>query len=187
MENTIKRKLVEKSISSFVFLPHHRRKMVEDESQNDTVKVTEKIFIYVDGEQMITEAYNTDSLRKIIRSLECENRILKEKLRSAGIPFSSSNPFEDKAEEQKDFDPDQGGRIIFPDYISDDMTKRFFAVFWGRQDVYAKRGKMGDIIRNAVIVGMISFVPNAEVKKLFAMDVSIENGFHLSYGKSKNT
>lgn len=92
---------------------------------------------------MITEAYNTDSLRKIIRSLECENKILKEKLRSAGIPFSSSNPFEDKAEEQKDFDPDQGGRIILPDYISDDMAKRFFAVFWGRQDVYAKRGKNG--------------------------------------------
>ena len=38
---------------------------------------------------------------------------------------------------------DQGGRIVYPGYITENMTKRFFSMFWGREDVYAKRGKNG--------------------------------------------
>ena len=37
------------------------------------------------------------------------------------------------------FETNQGSRIIFPNEITKDMANRFFARFWGRTDVYAKR------------------------------------------------
>ena len=33
----------------------------------------------------------------------------------------------------------QRSRIVFPNEITKDMANRFFARFWGRTDVYAKR------------------------------------------------
>jgi len=92
---------------------------------------------------MNTEAYDSESLRKIVRILQQENTTLKEKLRRANIPYEQSNPFEENIENTIEYDPDQGARIISPEYITDDMAKRFFAMFWGRQDVFAKRGKNG--------------------------------------------
>ncbi len=92
---------------------------------------------------MNIEAYDVESLRKLVRSLQYENKVLKEKLRKAEIPFPENNPFEDKIENIEDYDVDQGGRIVSPSVITDDMAKRFFAMFWGRQDVFAKRGKNG--------------------------------------------
>ena len=37
------------------------------------------------------------------------------------------------------FDPEQGKRIIHPQAITENMANQFFSMFWGRQDVYAKR------------------------------------------------
>lgn len=37
------------------------------------------------------------------------------------------------------FETNQGSRIVFPNEITKDMANRFFARFWGRTDVYAKR------------------------------------------------
>ena len=45
---------------------------------------------------MNVEAYDADSLRKMVRILEYENRLLKEKLKNAHIPYEASNPFEEK-------------------------------------------------------------------------------------------
>ena len=92
---------------------------------------------------MNIEAYDLESLRKIVRTLQKENNELKELLRIANIPFSESDYFEDKYEEKESFDEDQGDRIICPKNITDDMAKLFFSMFWGRQDVFAKRGKNG--------------------------------------------
>ena len=92
---------------------------------------------------MNIEAFNTDTLRKLVRNLQDENKKLKEKLTEANIPYEKINPFEQAINIVAEYDPDQGGRIIHPEYITENMAKRFFAMFWGREDVYAKRGKNG--------------------------------------------
>ena len=88
---------------------------------------------------MNIEAYDIDSLRKLVRSLQSENTTLKAQLQKANIPYEDYSHFEEKIETLENYDPDQGERIINPEYITDDMAKRYFAMFWGRQDVYAKR------------------------------------------------
>lgn len=91
---------------------------------------------------MNIEAYNLDSLRKLVRSLQDENKKLKAQLKKANIAYESENPFEEKIENAEEYDPDQGGRILSR-YITEDLVNRYFAMFWGRTDVYAKRGAKG--------------------------------------------
>lgn len=59
---------------------------------------------------MNIEAYNLDSLRKLVRSLQNENKKLKEQLKKANIPYDSENIFAEKIENIEEYDPDQGGR-----------------------------------------------------------------------------
>lgn len=89
------------------------------------------------------EAYDVESLRKLVRLLEYENRILKEKLKKGNIPYDEVHPFEETMDHVEEYDPDQGERIVHPTFITETMAKRFFSMFWGREDVYAKRGKNG--------------------------------------------
>lgn len=63
-------------------------------------------------------------------ALLAENTHLKKLLTDAGIVITPV---------PESLDPDQGGRIIFPDAITAQMANRFFSYFWGRQDVFAKR------------------------------------------------
>lgn len=91
---------------------------------------------------MNMEAQNLDSLRKLVRELQDENKKLKEQLKKADIAFPEENIFEEKIEDYAEYDPDQGERII-SQYITEDMAKRYFSMFWGRTDVYAKRGRNG--------------------------------------------
>lgn len=92
---------------------------------------------------MNIEAFNTDTLRKLVRNLQDENKKLKEKLDEVNIPYEEINLFEQPIDKSAEYDPDQGGRIIHPGYITENMAKRFFAMFWGREDVYAKRARNG--------------------------------------------
>ena len=92
---------------------------------------------------MNIEAYDADSLRKMVRLLDYENKILKDKLKKAGISYEEVNPFEEKIESAEEYDLDQGNRIVNPPYITEKMAIRFFSMFWGREDVYARRGKNG--------------------------------------------
>lgn len=80
---------------------------------------------------MNVEAYDLDSLRKIIRDLQEENRNLKDQLKTAGIAFSEQNHFSDGIEEIEDYDPDQGARIIRP-FITIDLARDFYRMFHGR-------------------------------------------------------
>lgn len=91
---------------------------------------------------MNVEAYNLDSLRKLVRSLQDENRRLKETLEKANIAYEKENVFENKIENIEEYDPDQGGRIL-DRYITKDLANRYFSMFWGRTDVYARRGAKG--------------------------------------------
>lgn len=91
---------------------------------------------------MNMEAYNLDSLRRLVRSLQDENKRLKEQLDKANIPYDTENVFVEKIENIEEYDPDQGGRIL-NQYITRDLANRYFSMFWGRTDVYARRGTKG--------------------------------------------
>ena len=91
---------------------------------------------------MNIEAQNLDSLRKLVRDLQDENRKLKEQLKKANIAYESKKIFEEKIEDTSEYDPDQGGRILSK-YITEDLVNQYYSMFWGRTDVYAKRGKNG--------------------------------------------
>ena len=92
---------------------------------------------------MNIEAYDAESLRKLVRLLEYENRLLKEKLKKENIPYDEVNPFEETIDNVEEYDPDQGDRIVNPPFITEEMARHFFSMFWGREDVFAKRGKNG--------------------------------------------
>lgn len=85
--------------------------------------------------------HDLNSLRGIVRKLQDENESLKRLLDENGIAYDSSNLI-DSADAPDDYDDDQGGRIIplNPDL---EMAKEFYSYFWGRTDVYARRGKAG--------------------------------------------
>lgn len=125
---------------------------------------------------MNIEAFNTDTLRKLVRNLQDENKKLKEKLDEANIPYEEINLFEQPIDKSAEYDPDQGGRIIHPGYITENMAKRFFAMFWGREDVYAKRARMVAIFLNVITAGIAICVLNNKRRKYIVMNVAIGNG-----------
>ena len=92
---------------------------------------------------MKLEAYNIESLRNIIRRLQKENHELKELLHDNDIDIPVTEAFLDNEYKKEEFDEDQGGRIIAPEYITDKMAERFSAFFSGRKVVFARRGKNG--------------------------------------------
>lgn len=83
---------------------------------------------------MQVEAYDLDSLRKLVRGLQDENRRLKVQLEQAGMAYEAENIFDEKSENIKEYDPDQGGRIL-DRYITKDLANQYFSFFWGRTDV----------------------------------------------------
>ena len=92
---------------------------------------------------MNIEEYNLDSLRKLVRDLQKENKELRSLLDEASIPYVNTEVFSDIPTESKEYDLDQGARIIEQN-INEYMIKKFFSMFWGREDVYAKRAKNGN-------------------------------------------
>ena len=92
---------------------------------------------------MNIEAYNLDSLRKLVRTLQAENKELKALLEQSQIPYAKSEAFLESPMKAEEYDSDQGSRII-PQTIDLEMAARFFSRFWGRVDVFAKRAKNGN-------------------------------------------
>lgn len=116
---------------------------------------------------MNIEAYDAESLRKLVRLLEYENRLLKEKLKKENIPYDEVNPFEETIDNVEEYDPDQGERINNPPFITEEMAKRFFSMFWGREDVYAKRGKSGGYFPQCDNRWDARFCPKQRGEKMF--------------------
>lgn len=87
---------------------------------------------------MNIEAYNLDSLRKLVRNLQDENGRLKELLDKADIAYEPADVFEEKIENIEEYDPDQGGRIQSK-YITEELANRFFAMFWGEDRCICKK------------------------------------------------
>lgn len=78
---------------------------------------------------MNIEAYDTEALRRLVRLLEYENRLLKDKLKKENIPYEEINPFEEIIENTEEYDLDQGARIVHPMFITEGMAIRFFSMF----------------------------------------------------------
>ena len=91
---------------------------------------------------MNIEAYTLDSLRQLVRDLEKENQQLRNLLHEKSIPVEKSSIFQRAPQKPDDYDEDQGGRIL-PLVVSDETARLFLSRFWGRLDVYAKRGRNG--------------------------------------------
>ena len=91
---------------------------------------------------MNLESYDLDSLRRLVRRLMEENNNLKRQLSEADIPFESEDFF-NYVSEDDDYDEDQAGRI-YEKQINEQLANHFYAMFWGRTDVYAKRSKSGN-------------------------------------------
>ena len=65
---------------------------------------------------MNIEAYDVESLMKLVRFLEYENRLLKEKMKKENIPYDEVNPFEETIYNVEEYDPNQGERINNPPF-----------------------------------------------------------------------
>ena len=92
---------------------------------------------------MNIEAYNLDSLRNLVRKLQKENNVLRNLLDKANIPYGDSTAFCERSFVEEEYDLDQGSRIN-EKYIDRNLAIQFFAMFWGREDVFAKRAKNGN-------------------------------------------
>lgn len=94
---------------------------------------------------------NISQLQKRLNNLQLENQILKNILDRAGLSYHKELSAFRQNDGKEVYDPKQGKRIIHPQAITENMANKFFYMFWGRQDVYAKRkGKneehlLGDI------------------------------------------
>ena len=82
---------------------------------------------------------NISQLQKQLNDLQLENQILKNILDKAGLSYHKELSAFRQNDTKEDYDPEQGKRIIYPQIITENMANQFFGMFWGRQDVYAKR------------------------------------------------
>ena len=78
-------------------------------------------------------------LQNKINTLQAENRLLRDILDRSNIPYIDELRRLSLKETSEAYDENQGGRIVHPKEITKEMANRFYARFWGRTDVYAKR------------------------------------------------
>ncbi len=71
--------------------------------------------------------------------MQLENQILKNILNKAGLSYHEELSALRQSATKENYDQEQGKRIIHPRAITENMANQFFGMFWGRQDVYAKR------------------------------------------------
>ena len=107
--------------------------------------------------------HNLESLRKIVRDLQQENQALKAILEENSIPFESRNVLEEQFLPDE-YDEDQGARIL-PHYPNEDMAREFYSYFWGRMDVFAKRGRKGGYFPQCAARWNNSLCPKARDEK----------------------
>lgn len=84
---------------------------------------------------------NITTLQKQINDLQLENQILKHILQRSGISYVQELKRMRESGDAEGYDSNQGARIIYPKQITEEMANLFYARFWGRQDVYAKRSE----------------------------------------------
>ncbi len=117
---------------------------------------------------MNIEAYDADSLRKMVRLLEYENKILKDKLKKAGISYEEVNPFEEKIESAEEYDLDQRESYCKSTvYYRENGNTFLFDVLGKRRCICQKRKERGLFFHSVQIVGMTGFCPKQRKEKVF--------------------
>ena len=109
--------------------------------------------------------HSLESLRKVVRDLQQENQALKEILEENNIPYESRNVLEERPLPDE-YDEDQGARIL-PYYPDEDMAREFYSYFWGRTDVFAKRGRKGGYFPQCAARWNNSLCPKVRDEKTF--------------------
>ena len=118
---------------------------------------------------MNVEAYNLDSLRALVRSLQDENLRLKALLDQANVAYETADIFDKKLDCIEAYDPDQGGRIL-DTFITKELANQFFSMFWGRTDVYARRGAKGGYFPQCNNRWDASICPKQRGEKIYCED-----------------
>ena len=134
---------------------------------------------------MNIEAYDADSLRKMVRMLEYENKILKDKLKKAGISYEEVNPFEEKIESAEEYDLDQGNRIVNPPYVQLDhaMFRKILCSICGTNEGGAvSRKKMGggnmDLINKKFLQDISELLDSARKQAKTAVNLSMVYAYY---------
>lgn len=109
--------------------------------------------------------HDLDSLRGLIRQLQDENKNLKSLLSQNNILFEDKEILEEKLVPDE-YDEDQGSRII-PFYPTEELAREFYSYFWGRTDVFAKRGKNGGYFPQCVARWNNALCPKVKGPKIF--------------------
>ena len=109
---------------------------------------------------------NISQLQKKLNDLQLENQILKNILDKAGLSYHKELSKLRQSGSKEAFDPEQGKRIIHPQAITENMANQFFSMFWGRQDVYAKRSVNKDTGKAAYYPQCNNFWTNVCHKKI---------------------
>ena len=126
---------------------------------------------------MNIEAYNLDSLRKLVRALQAENKELRELLEKAEIPYSNSEVFVDTPVRKEEFDLDQG-----EESRSSLLTRSLrsaFSLCFGEERMYLPKGQgMAITIPNVITVGIMHYVPNKRVRRLIVETASMLAGLN---------
>ena len=117
---------------------------------------------------MRTSVHDLNSLRGIIRKLQEENNGLRKILEDHGIDYESPEII-DASDISDDYDEDQGSRIL-PLNPTLEMAKEFYSYFWGRTDVYAKRGKNGGYFPQCASRWDSAKCPKARDEKQFCVE-----------------
>ena len=123
---------------------------------------------------MNVEAFNLDSLRVLVRSLQKENKELRALLEKSKIPCDKSEAFSTSLAKAEEHDPDQGARIIFHNIDRNAATK-FFSMFWGREDVFAKRAKNGRYYPQCINRWKSNICPKHRGEKVICEDCDNKN------------
>ena len=122
---------------------------------------------------MNIEAFNTDTLRKLVRNLQDENKKLKEKLDEANIPYEEINLFEQPIDKSAEYDPDQ----LFIQDISQKIWQNVFSLCFGEEKMsMPKEQEMVAIFLNVITAGIAICVLNNKRRKYIVMNVAIGNG-----------
>ena len=109
---------------------------------------------------------NISQLQKKLNDLQLENQILKNILDKAGLSYHKELSKLRQSGSKEAFDPEQGKRIIHPQAITENMANQFFSMFWGRQDVYAKRSVNKETVKAAYYPQCNNFWTNVCHKKI---------------------
>lgn len=123
---------------------------------------------------MNVEAYNLDSLRKLVRDLQKENKELKQLLSDSGIAYTQTEVFSDSPVRKEEYDLDQGGRIV-TQAVDQRAATAFFAMFWGREDVFAKRAANGNYYPQCNNRWNSGLCPKQMGKKIYCEDCDCIN------------